>query len=158
MQQVDVSFSECVNDHDDRASMEPNFHMLYIDFVEKINSKHLNKELVEASYQNCKVISSSLFIGALTDATYSCKFPRNKVSCHAATQQVLLKSPLIKSSYKEHKLLKNLGGWIGKITIGKNQVLRAIHIDPKSLILEVDYSSLQLNCFSIYSASLRYGI
>ncbi|GKB73805.1 CCR4-NOT transcription complex subunit 1 isoform X1 [Tanacetum coccineum] len=84
MQQVDISFSKCVNDHDDRASMEPNFHMLYIDFVEKINSKHLNKELVEASYQNCKV---------------------------------LLKSPLIKSSDKERKLLKNLGGWTWKITI-----------------------------------------
>lgn len=70
MQQVDISFSECVNDHDDRASMEPNFHMLYIDFVEKIKSKHQNKELVEASYQICKVISSNLFIGALTDATF----------------------------------------------------------------------------------------
>ena len=48
-QQVDISSSECVNDHDDTASMEHNFHMLYIYFVKKINSKHLNKELVEAS-------------------------------------------------------------------------------------------------------------
>ncbi|PWA70159.1 myc-type, basic helix-loop-helix (bHLH) domain-containing protein [Artemisia annua] len=135
--------------------MEPNFHMLYIDFVEKIKSKHLNKELVEASYQNCKVISSSLFIGALTDATCSCKFPLKKVSCHAATQQVLLKSPLIKSSDKECKLLKNLGGWIGKITIGKNQVLRAKHIDPKSLIVEAYRKGLMIGVIPFTSKILE---
>ncbi|PWA61470.1 CCR4-Not complex component, Not1, C-terminal [Artemisia annua] len=105
-----------------RASMEPNFHMLYIDFVEKINSKHLNKELVEASYQNCKV---------------------------------LLNSPLIKSSDNERKLLKNLGGWIGKITIGKNQVLRAKHIDPKSLIVEAYTKGLMIGVIPFTSKILE---
>lgn len=51
--------------------------------------------------------------------------------------QVLLGSELIKSSSEERSLLKNLGSWLGKITIGKNQVLRAREIDPKSLIIEV---------------------
>lgn len=51
--------------------------------------------------------------------------------------QVLLGSELIKSSVEERSLLKNLGSWLGKITIGKNQVLRAREIDPKSLIIEV---------------------
>ncbi|PWA73535.1 CCR4-NOT transcription complex subunit 1 [Artemisia annua] len=96
-----------------RASMEPNFHMLYIDFVEKINSKHLNKELVEASYQNCK------------------------------------------SSDKERKLLKNLGGWIGKITIGKNQVLRAKHIDPKSLIMETYRKGLMIGVIPFTSKAMN---
>jgi hypothetical protein len=51
--------------------------------------------------------------------------------------QVLLGSELIKSSSEERSLLKNLGSWLGKLTIGRNQVLRAREIDPKSLIIEV---------------------
>ena len=46
-------------------------------------------------------------------------------------------SELIKSSSEERSLLKNLGSWLGKLTIGRNQVLRAREIDPKSLIMEV---------------------
>lgn len=53
--------------------------------------------------------------------------------------QVLLGSELIKSSVEERSLLKNLGSWLGKITIGRNQVLRAREIDPKSLIIEVSF-------------------
>ena len=46
-------------------------------------------------------------------------------------------SELIKSSSEERSLLKNLGSWLGKFTIGRNQVLKAREIDPKSLIIEV---------------------
>ena len=53
------------------------------------------------------------------------------------TFQVLLGSDLIKSSSEERSLLKNLGSWLGKSTIGRNQVLRGREIDPKSLIIEV---------------------
>ncbi|GAA0150692.1 mRNA polyadenylation factor [Lithospermum erythrorhizon] len=86
-----------------RASIEPNFHDLYLKFLDKVNSRALNKETVQATYENCKV---------------------------------LLRSELIKSSSEERSLLKNLGSWLGKITIGRNQVLRAREIDPKSLILK----------------------
>ena len=51
--------------------------------------------------------------------------------------QVLLRSDLIKSSSEERSLLKNLGSWLGKFTIGRNQALRPKEIDPKSLIVEV---------------------
>lgn len=51
--------------------------------------------------------------------------------------QVLLQSGLIKSSSEERSLLKNLGSWLGKITIGRDHVLLAREIDPKSLIIEV---------------------
>lgn len=112
-QQVDISSSECVNDHDDRASREPNFHMLCIDFIEKINSKHLNKELVEAIIKIAMYFLLDYSLVHL-DATCSSKSPLKKVLCNAAMQQVLLKSPLIKSSDKERKLLKKLGGWIGR--------------------------------------------
>ncbi|GFS30421.1 transcription regulator [Actinidia rufa] len=53
------------------------------------------------------------------------------------TFQVLLESDLIKSSSEERSLLKNLGSWLGKRTIGSNQVLRGREIDPKSLNIEL---------------------
>lgn len=86
-----------------RASIEPNFHDTYLKFLDKINSRVLHKEVVKATYENCKV---------------------------------LLRSDLIKSSSEERSLLKNLGSWLGKLTIGRNQALRAIEIDPKLLITE----------------------
>ncbi|KAK9049274.1 hypothetical protein SSX86_031758, partial [Deinandra increscens subsp. villosa] len=94
-----------------RASIEPNFHDLYLKFLEKANSKPLNKEIVQATYENCKV---------------------------------LLGSELIKSSSEERSLLKNLGGWLGKITIGRNHVLRANQIDPKALIIEAYEKGLMI--------------
>ncbi|XP_071726639.1 uncharacterized protein [Rutidosis leptorrhynchoides] len=94
-----------------RASIEPNFHDLYLKFLEKANSKALTKEIVQATYENCKV---------------------------------LLGSELIKSSSEERSLLKNLGGWLGKITISRNHVLRAREIDPKSLIIEAYEKGLMI--------------
>ncbi|KAM1157155.1 hypothetical protein FF1_027788 [Malus domestica] len=94
-----------------RASIEPNFHDLYLKFLDKVNSKCLNKEIVQATYENCKV---------------------------------LLGSELIKSSSEERSLLKNLGSWLGKLTIGRNQVLRAREIDPKSLIIEAYEKGLMI--------------
>lgn len=86
-----------------RASIEPNFHDLYLKFLEKVNSKALNAEIIKATYENCKA---------------------------------LLRSDLIKSSSEERSLLKNVGSWLGKFTIGRNQMLLAREIDPKSLIIE----------------------
>lgn len=94
-----------------RASIEPNFHDSYLKFLDKVNSKTLNKEIVKAAYENCKV---------------------------------LLRSELIKSSSEERSLLKNLGSWLGKFTIGRNQVLRAREIDPKSLIIEAYEKGLMI--------------
>ncbi|XP_022732983.1 CCR4-NOT transcription complex subunit 1-like isoform X3 [Durio zibethinus] len=94
-----------------RASIEPNFHDLYLKFLDKVNSKALNKEIIQATYENCKV---------------------------------LLGSELIKSSSEERSLLKNLGSWLGKLTIGQNQVLRAREIDPKSLIIEAYEKGLMI--------------
>lgn len=94
-----------------RASIEPNFHDLYMKFLDKVNSKALNQEIIKAAYENCKV---------------------------------LLRSELIKSSSEERSLLKNLGSWLGKFTIGRNQVLRAREIDPKSLIIEAYEKGLMI--------------
>ncbi|PIA29475.1 hypothetical protein AQUCO_06000080v1 [Aquilegia coerulea] len=94
-----------------RASIEPNFHDLYLKFLDKVNSKALNKEIIKVSYENCKV---------------------------------LLRSELIKSSSEERSLLKNLGSWLGKFTIGRNQALRAREIDPKVLIIEAYEKGLMI--------------
>ncbi|KAG0490342.1 hypothetical protein HPP92_007205 [Vanilla planifolia] len=94
-----------------RASIEPNFHDLYLKFLDKVNSRALNKEIVKATYENCKV---------------------------------LLRSDLIKSSSEERSLLKNLGSWLGKFTIGRNQVLRAKELDPKVLIIEAYEKGLMI--------------
>ncbi|KAL4586993.1 hypothetical protein LXL04_011641 [Taraxacum kok-saghyz] len=94
-----------------RASIEPNFHDLYLKFLEKTSSRPLTREIVQATYENCKV---------------------------------LLGSDLIKSSSEERSLLKNLGGWLGKITIGRNHVLRANQIDPKGLIIEAYEKGLMI--------------
>lgn len=51
-----------------RASIEPNFHDLYLKFLDKVNSKLLNKEIVKATYENCKVCylaHSALFSSCL---------------------------------------------------------------------------------------------
>ncbi|KMT00009.1 hypothetical protein BVRB_1g018420 isoform D [Beta vulgaris subsp. vulgaris] len=94
-----------------RASIELNFQEMYLKFLEKVNLKALNKEIVQATYENCKV---------------------------------LLGSELIKSSSEERSLLKNLGSWLGRLTIGRNQVLRARDIDPKSLIIEAYEKGLMI--------------
>ncbi|KAL5672182.1 hypothetical protein ACJX0J_016488, partial [Zea mays] len=91
------------------ASIEPNFHDLYLKFFDKVNSKSLNKEILKATYENCK------FRGAL--------------------------------------LAKNLGSWLGKFTIGRNQALRAKEIDPKSLIVEAYEKGLMIAVIPFTSKS-----
>ncbi|KAL5134610.1 CCR4-NOT transcription complex subunit 1 [Glycine soja] len=105
-----------------RASIEPNFHDLYLKFLDKVNSKALNKEIIQATYENCKV---------------------------------LLGSELIKSSSEERSLLKNLGSWLGKLTIGRNQVLKAREIDPKSLIIEAYEKGLMIAVIPFISKILK---
>ncbi|KAL5664783.1 hypothetical protein ACJX0J_024891, partial [Zea mays] len=104
------------------ASIEPNFHDLYLKFFDKVNSKSLNKEILKATYENCKV---------------------------------LLRSDLIKSSSEERYLLKNLGNWLGKFTIGRNQALRAKEIDPKSLIVEAYEKGLMIAVIPFTSKDVK---
>ena len=49
-----VQFQDCARLR--RASIEPNFHDLYLKFFDKVNSKSLNKEIMKATYENCKVM------------------------------------------------------------------------------------------------------
>ena len=45
-----------------RASIEPNYHDLYLKFFDKVNSNLLNKEIVKATYENCKVMPYFFFV------------------------------------------------------------------------------------------------
>jgi hypothetical protein len=76
---------------------------------------------------------------ARSHITYFCLhvFYQSLVKNLDCVPQALLQSDLIKSSSEERSLLKNLGSWLGKLTIGRNQTLRAKEIDPKILIVEV---------------------
>jgi len=49
---------------------------------------------------------------------------------------VLLRNDKIVSSSSERSLLKNLGSWLGLLTIAKNQPIRSKYLDLKNLILE----------------------
>jgi CCR4-NOT transcription complex subunit 1 len=86
-----------------RASIEPNFHMLYLSFLERIKNNKLVKMVQRTSYENIKV---------------------------------LLQSDKITVSSSERSLLKNLGSWLGNLTIGKNAPLLQKDLDLKHLIFD----------------------
>ncbi|XP_058205092.1 uncharacterized protein LOC131319013 isoform X2 [Rhododendron vialii] len=48
-----------------RASIEPNFHDLYMKFLDKVNSKTLNQEITKAAYENCKAYEKGLMIAVI---------------------------------------------------------------------------------------------
>ncbi|KAI8885796.1 Not1-domain-containing protein [Backusella circina FSU 941] len=50
--------------------------------------------------------------------------------------QILLNSEKTVSSSSERTLLKNLGSWLGRLTLGKNKPIKQSHISFKDLLLE----------------------
>ena len=86
-----------------RASIEPNFHSLYIGLLDAVDDVQLFRLVLDASYSNVKALLSS-----------------NKV----------------KTNSGERSLLKNLGSWLGQLTIARNQPVLMRDLDIKGLILE----------------------
>ena len=86
-----------------RASIEPNFHSLYISLLDAVDDKQLFRLVLDASFSNVKALLSS-----------------NKV----------------KTNSGERSLLKNLGSWLGQLTIARNQPVLMRDLDIKGLILE----------------------
>lgn len=86
-----------------RASIEPNFHALYLSLLDELNSRDLSINVHRSTVRNIKV---------------------------------LLSSEKIKSNSGERSLLKNLGSWLGQLSIAKNKPVLHRDIDPKTLILE----------------------
>ena len=86
-----------------RASIEPNFHSLYIGLLDAIADATLFRLVLDASYSNVKA---------------------------------LLSSSKVKTNSGERSLLKNLGSWLGQLTIARNKPVLMNDLDVKGLILE----------------------
>ena len=86
-----------------RASIEPNYHALYLELLEKVGDKNLYAAILQATYRNIKV---------------------------------LLSSGKVKTNSGERSLLKNLGSWLGQLTISKRKPVLQRDLDLKELILE----------------------
>lgn len=58
----------------------------------------------------------------------------------------LLRSQKIITSTSERSLLKNLGSWLGKITLGRDKPVLQRELDMKELLFQVILSSSFLSC------------
>ena len=86
-----------------RASIEPNFHTLYANFVEALGIKEITEMVILETFRNIKV---------------------------------LLRSDKGDANFSDRTLLKNLGHWLGMLTLAKNKPILQIDIDIKSLVYE----------------------
>lgn len=86
-----------------RASIEPNFHTLYANFLESLNIKEITDIVILETFRNIKV---------------------------------LLRSDKGDANFSDRTLLKNLGHWLGMLTLAKNKPILQIDIDIKSLLYE----------------------
>ncbi|ORZ15115.1 CCR4-Not complex component, Not1-domain-containing protein [Absidia repens] len=86
-----------------RASIEPNYHDLYLLLLDAIDSRLLREHVLRETYVNI---------------------------------QILLNSEKTVSSSSERSLLKNLGSWLGGMTLARNKPIRHKNISFKELLLE----------------------
>ncbi|KAI8097006.1 CCR4-Not complex component, Not1-domain-containing protein [Halteromyces radiatus] len=86
-----------------RASIEPNYHDLYLLLLDAINSRLLREHVLRETYANI---------------------------------QILLNSEKTVSSSSERSLLKNLGSWLGGMTLARNKPIRHKNMAFKELLLE----------------------
>ncbi|KAK6167378.1 hypothetical protein SNE40_021420 [Patella caerulea] len=86
-----------------RASIEPNFHTLYSNFVDVLQIQELTDLIIKETFRNIKV---------------------------------LLRSDKGVANFSDRTLLKNLGHWLGMLTLAKSKPILQMEIDVKSLIYE----------------------
>lgn len=86
-----------------RASIEPNYHLLYVALLTAIANEMLESEILSETYQNIKI---------------------------------LLDSSKILGSSSERSLLKNLGIWLGSITVARSRPILHKHINLKGLLID----------------------
>ncbi|EGT51973.1 hypothetical protein CAEBREN_01277 [Caenorhabditis brenneri] len=92
-----------------RVSIEQNFQPLYNQFVTAINDPQLDQFIKRETFRNIRILLR-------TD-----------------------KKTTIASNYSDRQLLKNLGSWLGAITIARNKPILLNDLDLKSLLLEAYY-------------------
>ncbi len=82
-----------------RASIEPNFHTLYANFIDHLKKKEVVNMVINETFRNIKV---------------------------------LLRSDKGVANFSDRSLLKNLGHWLGLLTLGKNKpILQVVSINRK---------------------------
>nr|XP_006813651.1 PREDICTED: CCR4-NOT transcription complex subunit 1-like [Saccoglossus kowalevskii] len=94
-----------------RASIEPNFHMLYSNFMDVLKHNKFCEMVLKETYRNIKV--------------------------------VLLNSNKSSANFSDRTILKNLGHWLGMLTVYKNKPILQIDLDLKSLLLEAYHKGQQ---------------
>jgi len=93
-----------------RASIEPNFHALYANFIEMLKMNELTKIVLKETHRNIKV---------------------------------LLGSDKEIANFSDRSLLKNLGHWLGMLTLAKSKPILSIDLDLKSLLIEAYHRGTQ---------------
>jgi CCR4-NOT transcription complex subunit 1 len=106
-----------------RASIEPNFHALYLEFLDYLKIPGLLELVLNSTYAGTYRFASC--------SSPSCLSVFCSTSVPAAIQ-ALLRSQRITVNPAERTLLKNLGSWLGNLTLARNKPL--IH---KRLALKV---------------------
>ncbi|GFS14540.1 CCR4-NOT transcription complex subunit [Elysia marginata] len=86
-----------------RASIEPNFHTLYSNFVDALGIESLTSKVVTETFRNIKV---------------------------------LLRSDKGVANFSDRTLLKNLGHWLGLLTLGKCHPILTMDLNLKALVYE----------------------
>ena len=89
-----------------RISTQPNFHGLYLSFLDNLGMDY-GRGLVEA-------ILTSVYVNV----------------------GKLLRSQKITTSTSERSLLKNLGSWLGQITLARNRPIMQVMLDCKELLFQ----------------------
>uniref|UniRef100_A0A1I7U3B8 CNOT1_HEAT domain-containing protein n=1 Tax=Caenorhabditis tropicalis TaxID=1561998 RepID=A0A1I7U3B8_9PELO len=92
-----------------RVSIEQNFQPLYNQFVTAIDNAYLDQCIKRETFRNIRILLR-------TD-----------------------KKTTVASNYSDRQLLKNLGSWLGAITIARNKPILLIDLDLKNLLLEAYY-------------------
>ncbi|KAI9842255.1 MAG: hypothetical protein M1838_003195 [Thelocarpon superellum] len=88
---------------EERAKMQPNFHQLYLDMLERFGDKLMWAQVLRETYVS--VIR-------------------------------MLNAPGTLESSTERAHLKNLGGWLGSLTIARDKPIKHRHIAFKELLIE----------------------
>ncbi|XP_076470610.1 CCR4-NOT transcription complex subunit 1-like isoform X2 [Babylonia areolata] len=94
-----------------RASIEPNFHVLYSNFIDVLKIMQLSNMVLKETYRNIKVLLQSDIKGV--------------------------------ANFSDRSLLKNLGHWLGMMTLGKNKPILRSDMDLKSLVYEAYHKGAQ---------------
>lgn len=86
-----------------RVATQPNFHGLYLKFLDHLDSQQLNHEVYLATLENIRRT---------------------------------LQSDVILSSTQERTVLKNMGSWLGKVTLARNRPILQRDADLKEMLFQ----------------------